>query len=38
MMVMWSAAVFEPAFPWRSSIATGSPVPFWLWSTNAVNG
>ena len=27
--VMWSVAVFEPAFPLRSSIATGSPVTAW---------
>lgn len=36
--VMWSAAVFEPALPARSSIATGSPVPSPPWSTNAHNG
>jgi hypothetical protein len=38
MRVMWSAAVFEPALPRRSSIATGSPVPAGPWSTNAANG
>ena len=35
---MWSAAVFDPAFPGRSSTASGSPVPAGPWSTNAVNG
>jgi len=24
---MWSVAVFDPAFPGRSAIARGSPVP-----------
>ena len=38
MTVMWSAAVFDPAFPGRSSTASGSPVPAGPWSTNAHNG
>jgi hypothetical protein len=36
--VMWSAAVFDPALPGRSSTASGSPVPAGPWSTNAHNG
>src|SRR5450759_1557021 len=35
---MWSVAVFEPAFPGRSRIANGSPVPSGPWSRNAHNG
>jgi hypothetical protein len=34
----WSAAVFDPALPGRSSAARGSPVPSGPWSTNAHNG
>ena len=36
--VMWSAAVFDPALPLRSSIVNGSPAPPGPWSTNATNG
>jgi len=35
---MWSAAVFEPAFPGRSTIASGSPFPPGPWSAQAVIG
>ena len=35
---MWSAAVFEPAFPGRSTIARGSPFPPAPWSAQAVIG
>ena len=38
MTVMWSAAVFEPALPGRSSADSGSPVPAGPWSTNAHSG
>ncbi len=38
LTVMWSAAVFDPAFPARSWTANGSPVPSAPWSTNAHNG
>jgi hypothetical protein len=34
----WSAAVFDPALPDRSSTATGSPTPTWPWSMNAHDG
>lgn len=37
-VVMWSAAVLEPAFPGRRRAATGSPVPPGPWSTKAVSG
>ncbi len=30
---IWSAAVFEPALPGRSSVTNGSPVPRMPWST-----
>ena len=33
-----SAAVLLPAFPGRSSPATGSPDPPWPWSTNPISG
>jgi hypothetical protein len=36
--VMWSAAVFDPAFPGRNMTASGSPDPSGPWSTNAHNG
>jgi hypothetical protein len=36
--VMWSSAVFEPAFPGRSMMASGSPEPPALWSANTVRG
>jgi hypothetical protein len=35
---MWSAAVFEPARPGRSSSAAGSPAPPTPWSTNPSSG
>ena len=35
---MWSAAVFDPAFPGRSTIASGSPFPPAPWSAQAVIG
>ena len=35
---MWSAAVFDPAFPARSSRASGSPLPACPWSAHAVMG
>ena len=35
---MWSAAVFEPAFPGRSTMASGSPFPSAPWSAQAVIG
>ena len=35
---MWSAAVFDPAFPGRSMIARGSPFPSWPWSAQTVIG
>src|SRR5665647_247699 len=35
---MWSSAVFDPAFPGRSMMLSGSPVPAPPWSTNAHNG
>lgn len=37
-VVMWSAAVFEPAFSGRRRAATGSPVPPGPWSTNPIRG
>ena len=36
--VVWSAPVLLPAFPGRSSTASGSPVPSAPWSDNAHNG
>ena len=35
---MWSAAVFDPAFPGRSTMASGSPFPPAPWSAQAVIG
>jgi hypothetical protein len=35
---MWSAAVFEPAFPALSTMAVGSPFPPAPWSAQAVSG
>ena len=35
---IWSAAVFEPAFPGRSTMARGSPFPSAPWSAQAVIG
>src|SRR5665647_832471 len=35
---MWSVAVFDPALPGRSAIASGSPVPAAPWSRSAHNG
>jgi hypothetical protein len=35
---MWSAAVLEPAFPGRSTMASGSPIPSAPWSAQAVIG
>ncbi len=35
---MWSAAVFEPAFPARSTMASGSLFPPSPWPENAVIG
>ena len=35
---IWSAAVFDPAFPGRSMMASGSPDPPAPWSANTVSG
>ena len=35
---MWSAAVLDPAFPGRRTMASGSPVPASPWSAQAVMG
>src|SRR5262249_17000282 len=35
---IWSAAVFDPALPGRSMMASGSPPPSGPWSANAVSG
>src|SRR4051794_3087313 len=36
--VRWSSTVLEPAFPRRSRIVSGSPVPLAPWSRNAQSG
>ena len=38
MISTWSAAVFEPAFPGRSTSAAHSPPPSGPWSNHAVSG
>ena len=38
MISTWSAAVFEPAFPGRSTSAAHSPPPSGPWSNHAVRG
>ena len=35
---MWSAAVFDPALPGRSMMASGSPDPAAPWSAKTVSG
>jgi hypothetical protein len=35
---MWSAAVFDPAFPGRTTLAIVSPFPSGPWSAQAVIG
>ena len=35
---IWSAAVFDPALPARSMMASGSPFPAAPWSAKAVMG
>ena len=38
MAPMWSAAVFDPALPGRSTMASGSPAPSAPWSANTARG
>ena len=35
---IWSAAALDPAFPWRSAMASGSPDPAAPWSAKTVSG